>query len=296
MQRTITGAALGLILSVLSVAPAAAQNREHQQMTAELRMLQEQTQQLALSLAQIAEAIKALNARLDGSDQAAQKRFADQELLLKGLSNDLSAIRERTQDTDTRLRSLADEIDALRSTVTSLPTLLSSSGAPPPPVDANAPTPTPGSPPVSSLPAGSSPATSSTLGLSPSRMLESARGDYFSGSYASAITGFEALVKAFPKTEAAGEAYYYLGETYFTQKRYQDASSAYAQVIQNYPKSSWVADAYYKRGRALEALNQNDEARASYEQLIKSFADSAPAGLARQRLVVLGRQATPTKP
>jgi len=297
MQRTITVSAVGLILSLLSAAPAAAQNREHQQMTAELRMLQEQTQQLALSLAQIAEAIKGLNARLDGSDQAAQKRFADQELLLKGLTNDLSAIRERTQDTDTRLRSLADEIDALRSTVTSLATPLSSSGAPPPPIDPNAPTPTPGSSTVSPVPAaGSSPAASSTLGLSPSRMLESARGDYFSGSYASAITGFEALVKAFPKTEAAGEAYYYLGETHFTQKRYQDASNAYAQVIQNYPKSSWVADAYYKRGRALEALNLNDEARASYEQLIKSFADSAPAGLARQRLVVLGRQAAPTKP
>jgi tol-pal system protein YbgF len=292
MQRTITVSAVGLILSLLSAAPAVAQNREHQQMTAELRLLQEQTQQLALSLAQIAEAIKGLNARLDVSDQAAQKRFADQELLLKGLTNDLSAIRERTQDTDTRLRSLADEIDALRSTVTSLAAPLSSSSAPPPPVDPNAPTPAP-----SSLPAPvSSPAASSTLGLSPSRMLESARGDYFSGSYASAITGFEALVKAFPKTEAAGEAYYYLGETHFTQKRYQDASNAYAQVIQNYPKSSWVADAYYKRGRALEALNLNDEARASYEQLIKSFADSAPAGLARQRLVVLGRQAAPTKP
>ena len=127
-------------------------------------------------------------------------------------------------------------------------------------------------------------------------MLESARADYFSGSYASAITGFEALVKAFPKTEAAGEGYYYLGETYFTQKKYQDALNAYAQVIQNYPKSTWVPDAFFKRGRALEALGQVDEARTSYEQLIKSFADSAPAGLAQQRLKVLGRPTAPAKP
>src|SRR4051812_11068632 len=101
MQKTITASALALMLSVWGIAPAAAQNREHQQMTAELRMLQEQTQQLSLSLAQIAEAIKALNARLDTSDQAAQKRFADQELLIKNLGNELSAIRERTQDSDT---------------------------------------------------------------------------------------------------------------------------------------------------------------------------------------------------
>jgi tol-pal system protein YbgF len=292
MQRTITAAA-GLLLFAWAAVPAGAQNREHQQMTAELRMLQEQTQQLALTLAQITEAIRALNARLDGSDQAAQKRFADQELLIKNLSADLSAIRERTQDSDTRLRSLSDEIEALRSSITSLPGMLAPSSALPPagvPPAPGGPAPSPG---ISAPPPSSG---SSTLGLSPSRMLEAARGDYFSGSYASAISGFEQLVKSFPNSEAAGEAYYYLGETYSTQKKYQDAAGAYTQVIQNYPKSMWVADAYWKRGRAFEALNQGDEARASYEQLIKNFADSAPATLARQRLVLLGRQAAPAKP
>lgn len=286
MKKTIAVSALTLVLSILGNATAGAQNREHQQMTAELRMLQEQTQQLALSLAQIGEAIKALNARLDSSDQSAQKRFADQELLLKGLSTELSAVRERTQDTDTRLRSLADEIEALRSSVTSL-----SSGAPSPsPLVPGADT---SSAPTS--PSTASPATSiSTAGLSPSRMLERARGDYFSGAYAAAITGFEELVKAFPKTEAAAEGYYYLGETHFTQKRFQDAATAYTQVIQTYPKSSWVPDAYFKRGRAYEALNQPAEARASYEQLVKTFADSAPAGLAKQRLDALARQGAAT--
>jgi tol-pal system protein YbgF len=127
-------------------------------------------------------------------------------------------------------------------------------------------------------------------------MLERARGDYFSGAYASAITGFEELVRAFPKTEAAAEGYYYLGETHFTQKRYQDAATAYTQVIQTYPKSSWVPDAYFKRGRAYEALNQPAEARASYELLVKTFADSAPAGLAKQRLDALSRQGSTTTP
>ncbi|HEY1306388.1 MAG TPA: tol-pal system protein YbgF [Vicinamibacterales bacterium] len=292
MQKTITVCAVALILSALGAVPARAQNREHQQMTAELRMLQEQTQQLALSLAQIADAIKALNSRLDTSDQAAQKRFADQELLIKNLTSELSTIRERTQDTDTRLRSLSDEIGALRSTVTSLPNLLTSGGATSPAGESSsASTASPGG--VTSTPPSST-GSSSSLGLSPSRMLESARSDYFSGSYASAITGFEALVKAFPTSEAAAEAYYYLGETYYTQKRNQDAVSAYTRVIQSYPKSNWVPDAYFKRGRALEALGQVDEARASYEQLIKSFAGSAPAGLARQRLDALRRQSSTT--
>jgi len=297
MQKIITVSVLGLILFASASTPARAQNREHQQQTAELRMLQEQTQQLSLSIAQIAEAIKALNARLDATEQAAQKRFADQELLIKGLGNDLSAIRERTQDTDTRLRSLSDEIDALRSTMTSLPSLISQTGAAPPPLGGGDPTlPTAqagaGTPGGAGGPSSGS-RDSSTLGLSPSRMLDSARGDYFSGNYQAAISGFEALVKAFPTSEAAGEAYYYLGETQFTQKRYQEAAAAYAQVIQNYKKSSWVPDAYFKRGRSLEALGMTDEAKAVYEQLVKSYADTTPAGLASQRLTVLKRQATP---
>jgi len=293
MQKTITVSALGLILVVVGSAPARAQNREHQQMSAEMRMLQEQTQQLSLSLAQIADAIKALNARLDATEQAAQKRFADQELTIKGLGNDLSAIRERTQDTDTRLRSLSDEINALRSTMTQLPSLLS--GATPAPLGDST---SPGALPGATGPVGASPSPdrSTTLGLSPSRMLDSARGDYFSGNYQAAITGFEALVKAFPTSEAAGEAYYYLGETHMTQKRYQEAAAAYAQVIQNYKKSSWVPDAYFKRGRALELLGMTDEAKAVYEQLVKSYADTTPAGLATQRLKVLGRQGGPPAP
>jgi tol-pal system protein YbgF len=291
MKTTIAVSALALMLSVLAPPPAGAQNREHQQMTADLRMLQEQTQQLALSLAQIADAIKSLNTRLDSSDQTAQKRFADQELLLKGLGTELSAVRERTQDTDARLRSLADEIEALRSSVTSLSSVALAPSPLGPGTDTSSTATSPGA-----VPSPSTGGSTSTLGLSPSRMLERARGDYFSGSYASAITGFEELVKAFPKTEAAAEGYYYLGETHFTQKRFQDAATAYTQVIQNYAKSSWVPDAYWKRGRAYESLNQPTEARASYEQLVKTFADSAPAGLAKQRLDALSRQGGGTPP
>src|SRR5215208_6391192 len=187
-----------LALAALAAAvPAVAQNREHQQMSAELRMLQEQTQQLALTLAQIGDALKALNGRLDTADQAAQKRFADQELLIKKLSDDVSAVRERSQDTDTRLRKLADEVEALRSTLTSLPSLISGAGPAPSPdptaaLDPNAPAPSP--PPPSQSP--------SPVGLSPSRMLDTAKSDYFSGSYTSAVSGFDSLLRTFPTSEA----------------------------------------------------------------------------------------------
>ena len=285
---------MNLLRSTLAVAvfatavPAAAQNREHQQMSAELRMLQEQTQQLALTLTQIGDALKALNARLDASDKEAQQRFADQKLVIQKLSEDVSAVRERSQDTDTRLRKLADEVEALRSSITTLPSLISS-GAPvtspdPTPLDPNAPSPPSATP------------SPSVIGLSPSRMLDTAKSDYFAGSYATAVSGFESLLKAFPTSEAAAEAQFMLGETYSQQKRYSDAVNAYTMAIQKFPRSMWVPEAYYKRGKAQESLGTPEAARGSYELLLKTYPDTPSAGLAKQALDRLGRQAAAPRP
>jgi tol-pal system protein YbgF len=279
-----------LALAVLAMAvPAVAQNREHQQMSAELRMLQEQTQQLALTLAQVGDALKALNARLDASDKEAQQRFADQKLLIQKLSDDVSAVRERSQDTDTRLRKVADEVEALRTTITSLPSMLSGA-APSPSLETSAADPT--APPVTP-PASQNP---SALGLSPSRMLDTAKSDYFSGSYASAVSGFESLLKTFPTSEAAAEAQFMLGETYSQQKRYAEAVNAYTNAIQRFPRSMWVPEAYYKRGKAQESLGTPEVARASYEMLLKTYPDTPSAGLAKQALDRLGRQAAAPRP
>ena len=270
--------------------PLSAQNREHQQMAAELRILQEQQQQLAATLAQVIEALKVIPTRIDDASAAMRKGFADQELKVGSLAGDVGLIRERTQDTDTRLRSLRDEVDALRATLTALqnqitqlaqapapsldPLDLSSTAAPPQP---SAPT----APPVS------------TTGLSPSRMLDSAKSDYFASQFTLALSGFEAILRTFPRTESASEAQFYIGETYSSQQRWNDAIAAYTLVIQNYPSSGNVPEAYYKRGRAYENMGQGDAARASWELAIKTYPESTAATLAKQGLDRLSRKPAP---
>jgi tol-pal system protein YbgF len=291
MHMNLLRSTLALALMVAAV-PAGAQNREHQQMSAELRMLQEQTQQLALTLVQLGDAVKALNARLDASDKEAQQRFADQKLLLQKLSDDVSAVRERSQDTETRLRKVADEVEALRSTITSLPSLISGGASVPvPSTDPATFDPNAGAPPAPPPSPGPS-----TVGLSPSRMLDTAKSDYFSGSYPSAVSGFESLLKTFPTSEAAAEAQFMLGETHSQLKRYSDAVNAYTAAIQKFPRSMWVPEAYYKRGKAQESLGTPDAARASYESLIKTYPDTPSAGLAKQALDRLGRQPVAARP
>jgi tol-pal system protein YbgF len=280
------------LLAGAGAPPLAAQNREHQQMAAELRILQDQQQQLALLVAQVAEALKAIPVRIDEASAATRKGFADQQLRISGLAGDVGLIRERTQDTDTRLRSLRDEIDALRATLAALQAQITQIAQRPDPnsdpVDLSEVTPVgPAGPPVPVAP------PPSTSGLSPSRMLDSAKSDYFAGQYSLALSGFEAILRTFPRTESAAEAQFYIGETFSQQKRWLDAVGAYTLVVQNYPTSSNVPEAYFKRGRAYEDLGQTDAARASWELVVKTYPDTTGATLAKQGLDRLTRKATP---
>jgi tol-pal system protein YbgF len=127
-------------------------------------------------------------------------------------------------------------------------------------------------------------------------MLDTAKSDYFSGSYAAAVSGFENLLRTFPASEAAGEAQFMLGLTYFQQKKYAEAVNAYNTTIQKYPRSTFVPEAYYQRGKAQESLGQLDAARASYEQLVKSYPDTSSAGLAKQAVDRLARQTAAPRP
>jgi tol-pal system protein YbgF len=287
MQKILlTGAAAALVMGTLAAPPAAAQNREHQQLAAEARMLQEQTQQLAIAVAQLAEALKAINGRIDETNNANRKGFADQKLLIDNMANDVRVVRERTDDTNLRIATLREELEAMRTQM--LQMQQAAAAAPPPVVDPNAPI-DPNAPPPQPAPAAAAPLPS-TLGLSPTRMLDTARSDYFAGQYALAITGFEQFLKAFPRSESAGEAQFYIGEANYSQNRFPEAIAAYNAVIQTYPMSSSVPEAYYKRGVAQERAGQIDAARASWEAVVKAYPDSDGARLAKQRLDGLSRQ------
>ncbi len=285
MKQALVFGVIALLAQVVSPSRAMAQNREHQQMTADLRMMQEQAQQLAITITALnqalAESLKALNARLDQAGDATRKGFADQKLLIDNMGNDVRVIRERSDDTNVRIAALREELEALRATVQALQL------APPPPVvdplDPNAPPPVPTTqaPPLTPAP--------STAGLSPTRMFETSKADYAAGQWTLAVTGFEQFLRAFPKSENSDDAQFYIGETYFAQGKFAEAIPAYNLVIQNYPGANAVPDAYYKRGLAEERLGQVEAARNSWETVSKSYPESDAGRLAKQNLDRLGR-------
>jgi len=258
------------------------------QMEAELRMVQEQNQQLSLAFQQAMEAIKALNARLDASDKTLQQRFADLQQKLLDVSRDVSTVVEHSSDTDTRIRALRDDIKTVQSNLTALGNALAQGAAAAPAEPNVSGGPVPPSGPAVTLPP--------TFGLDANKLLNQAKTDYYNANYAVAIQGFDSLIKQFPDTEAAAEAQYWTGESYFQLKKMPEALEAFNQVLQKSPRSTYANQAAYKRGEAQRAMGQLDAARESYQFAIKQYPNSDGAAQSQQRLNGMAAQNAPARP
>jgi tol-pal system protein YbgF len=285
---------LGAALVGGTAMPAQAANREHLQIVADIRMLQEQTQQLQTTLVQLNDALKTLNARLDDQTNQQRKAFADQKLLVDTLTGEVRIVREKIDDANVRLSSLSQEVDSMRSpqpsapaTVPQPPAGAGNEGAQPP---AGASTePAGATPPAGTSPASNAGAAPAPPGMSPTRLFEIAQADYAGGQWAVAINGFETYLRTFPKTDKADDAQFYIGEAYSLDGKFKEAIGAYDKVINDYPSGDRVPDALYKRGLAYSRLGQNDRARESFELVMKNFPNSESSRLAKQVLDRLAR-------
>ena len=285
MRRLTT--LLVAVALVAAVTPLGAANREHEQMMADIRMLQEQNQRLQLALTALNETLKALNAKIDDQGAATRKAFADQKLLVDGASGDLRVLREKLDETNVRLTSLSQDVDGLRDLVHQ------STQAPPAAIPGatdgttGAPIPPGTAPPPTTAP----PAGAAAIGTTPRRLYETAYADYTAGQWSLAVQGFETYLKTFPKSDLADDAQYYIGEALAGDNKFKEAVAAYERVISDYPQSDILPEAYYKVGSTYERLAQPDQARAAYEYAVKHFGETQAGTLSKQRLDGLNRRA-----
>ena len=281
MKQTLSAVTLSIALAAGVAAPVWAQSREERQMMADIRILQIQAQEmqnLVTAMNQsVSEALKAVNAGLSEQTDVTRKAFADQNSVIDALSSDLRIVREKIDDSNVRVGSLAQEVDSLRQLVAEMnarwPAALEADplGGTAQPDALHPP-----SPPT--LSRGAAP------GASPERMWNAAMSDYWSGDYNLAVIGFSSYLTSFPKSDRADDAQVYVGNSYFSDGKYDKAVEAYNTAIRTYPNGDTLPDAYYRMGVSLRNLRQSDLARQSFEQVIKAYPNSASATLAEQRL------------
>ena len=270
---------IATLIFLAGLPTADAQNREHQQIMADIRMLQEQTSRLQLLMAALNQSLQQLMASIDDHSDVTRKAFADQRLLADNVGNDVRILREKLDGTNVRIASLSQKVEALRIAIPPMP----------PPITELLMDPETG------LPLETPPATLTwrtppvNPGVSPQRMYDTAWADFTNGQWALAIQGFEAYLETFPRSEFADDAQFYIGQTHYADGQFEAAIMSFEQVLLRYPDGGIVPEASYKRALALDRLGESERAREAFERVVQNYPDSTMATLAEQALNRLGQ-------
>jgi tol-pal system protein YbgF len=91
------------------------------------------------------------------------------------------------------------------------------------------------------------------------------------GDYAGAEKGFKAFVQANPKHVLAGNAQYWLGETYYARRDYQNAMQAFAEGYKVYKASPKGPDNLLKLGVTLAVLGRKSDACTVFSKFNQDY-------------------------
>lgn len=105
----------------------------------------------------------------------------------------------------------------------------------------------------------------------PKQLYETAYGYLLQRDYGAAQTAFDDFLKKFPSDSLAGNAQYWLGESFFVRGQYKAAASAFLKGYQTYARSQKAPDSLLKLAMSLDRLGQKDAACASYSELNAKF-------------------------
>lgn len=127
--------------------------------------------------------------------------------------------------------------------------------------------------PVAAGPAPSGPAPQAAAGpaLNGDQLYHDAFKLLQDGDYAGAEQGFKTFVQRNPKHVLAGNAQYWLGETYYARRDYQSALAAFAEGYKVYKTSPKGPDNLLKLGITLAALGRKPDACAVFSRFNQDY-------------------------
>lgn len=90
-------------------------------------------------------------------------------------------------------------------------------------------------------------------------------------NYKNAEKQFEAFLELHPKNSLAGNAQYWLGESYFARGQFDKAAVAFAEGFQKYRDSQKAPDNLFKLGLTMARLNKKQEACIAFKNFLTEY-------------------------
>lgn len=241
------------------------------QLTTQLQQLQKNMTEndavLKTLLEQLNDRVAGLKVAIDGLTQnfgqtltqMVQNNRADSKLLTEQISQAVQGISLKLDDTNGRLAVLSQKLEESNKAQTQKLSTLTGAGP--------------------SVP--------------PDQLYNAAYNDYLLGNYDLAIQAFRDYLERFKDSEMSDDAMYYIGVSYFDQKKYDQALQAFDQLSELYPKGNKVPTGQFKKGMVLLAMQKATEAVAQLQSVYANFPDTPEANLADQELRRMGVEPAP---
>ena len=90
-------------------------------------------------------------------------------------------------------------------------------------------------------------------------------------NYDEAENALRSFVDRHPDDPLAGNAMYWMGETYYVRKQYSEAARIFLDAYQRFPKGNKAPDNLFKLAKSLSQIGENKSACTTYAELVKTF-------------------------
>ncbi|MGK7346617.1 MAG: tol-pal system protein YbgF [Candidatus Nitrospinota bacterium M3_3B_026] len=216
---------------------------------------------------------------------------------MAALKSQVWSLQKQTSELGLKISYNSDELallsERLEMIEKTLNSLSKSGAASPEPAQPPAPEGEPGSQEQTSVP---EPAPSMMAGeaadalgsdfkdLDAENMYKRAMERFNEGDYDSAISGFNYMVRRYPGSGLASSAQYWVGESFYSLKRYARAVEEFRMILSRYPRSPKTPDALLKIGLCKFEIGKRDEGEKFLKRVIEEYPNSAAASTAGKLL------------
>ena len=220
-----------------------------------------------------AQEIARLGAELKAQD--AQQSFLVAEL--KTLSEQVAKLKASLEEAESAVR-------AMRATPVTPESRPVAPPAPPPGSAARRPPVPPPAGETAPPPAPAPTAAAAPRNVEAERLYAGALARLRGGDDGQAALEFTEFVTQFPTHPLAASAQNNIGEAFYRQRDYRQATAEFQKTVDNYTQATQVSEALLKIGLSQRALGDLTAARATWDRVIKQFPKSDAARQARALL------------
>lgn len=116
---------------------------------------------------------------------------------------------------------------------------------------------------------------------------QAAAEEYRSGKYKEAAAAFASFVGAYPDSQLAGDASFYLGSSQYATRDFKGSVKTMQDLVKSRPQDPRAADALLVAAASQIELNDLNGAKASLQHIIKDYPKTSAAETAKSRLKLL---------